>query len=110
MNQRELPFWDTSDFVTYTEVEEYRTRVYPRRGPRLLAELRDYVIVYANEEDLSMLGRINILVVTLAALNPDWFDFSVEVFRTCILPSQTPPKLLHSLFETTVRQLAKKVA
>ena len=113
MRQRALPLWDTKDLVTYTEVDEYRSSVYPDKGPRLIQALREDLALYAETTNenaaLTCLIDINQNVVLLAALDFAWFDFSVEVFRACLQPAQTPPKLLQNLFDTALRQMAKRL-
>lgn len=112
MNQHQLPLWDTDHLATYSDVEQYRAHHYPKRGPGLVAGIREEILRYVEREgaDLDCLRALNRLVIELSALNPVWFEFSTEVFRTCLFPASTPPKLLQSLFESTLRQLVKLAA
>lgn len=112
MNQRQLSLWATEHLATYSDVERYRAHHYPRQGPGLIADIQAEIRLYVESdgEDLGCLGTINKLVIELASLCPSWFDFSTEVFKTYLSPSSTPPKLLQSLFDGTLRQLAKQVA
>lgn len=108
ITQGDLGFWSSNDYVTYSEIEQYRNQTYPRQGPKLIRECAECISLLEEEFDWPEALRVlNDNSALLGALNPLWSGFSVEVFKFCLDPTPTSPKALRNSFEDTTKRLAK---
>lgn len=106
MKQGLLPFWNSEELLTYSEIEVIRAEKYASQGPALLRRVSKELKSFA-DDDPEALSNLNRLSTTLGALNPAWTEFSTEVLRaTLTSPTQRVADGLLGSFQATLERLA----